>query len=273
MDYGFLEKYTGEIEEIKGSSNDDFKLSRLFFLRGSLFLRKKEYQRAIEDYTEGLNYKSKDEIKASFYFYRGFSYVCIEMYYEGIEDLNKALEIRQRLSLDGKTMDCESILEIHINLGYSYGKICNLKESEKNYLLAHSFIKSKFDYNPDLYAENLGTVNFNLGNVKCKEQKYREAINYYRDAINIFREYGIDDNSLLINALKNRGKIYSMLNLNELALSDFNEALYLLKKYEKTDEFDQELYDTYLELGNGYYKLGRYDEAFEAYLLGIQVKK
>ena len=222
-------------------------LADAYNIRGVVYAKKDDFDRAIEDYENaiGLNpefadaYKNRGnaysclgrhneaikdfskaiELDSNFaiaYYNRGNAYYDLERYNEGIEDYNKAIELNQEYT------------KAYCNRGNAYYKL-------------KRYVKAKRDYNKAIKSDqDFYIAHYNLGDLLyLVEEDYDNAEKEYREAVRIEEDCDCAHNGL--------GLVLSKREAYKNAVAEFKKAL----KLNKDADYYNNLGCAYTEYGKG----------------------
>jgi len=200
----------------------------VYALRGSAYLSKKDYDKAIEDINQMIRLNPNDAMN---YKYRADAYAGKKDYDNAIADLGKALQLNpkdaeaynsrgwwlaQKGDYDRAIADCN----IAINLKPDF---------------AHAYDSRGFAY--------------------AGKKDYEKAISDYTDAIRYDRN--------IESSYLGRGNAYKAKGDYTKAISDFNDVLRISKDEEEIGKAKAGMESSYLERGNAYNEKGEYKKAFD----------
>lgn len=273
---------------MKDNQGKDFKESiaiAFYISRGCLNIDKDEYGKAAWNFTQALKLIDKFNVDealfsmeyiSSLYVGRGLAYLNIERYEEALEDYKTAINIMWGLYISGNMNNIVKLSRCNEQIAYAECKLGKLNEADKNYELAIITLRGLYEANKEEFEDELAGLYFNRGNVMLKMERYKEAIISYTSSIEVLSsiyDRTIENTNILINALKNRGLIYSILEEHREASWDLKFVCEfqngLIKKGKIVDAHD--LSKTYFELGNECWILQKYDEALKCYLKSISI--
>jgi tetratricopeptide (TPR) repeat protein len=169
-----------------------------YYNRGSIHLRKNEYDQAIFGYTKAIEIAPK---MAKAYYNRGNAYIAQGQYDKAIFDYTKAIEINPGLT------------EAYYNRGLSYAMKGEYDQAIYDYTRA-------IEINPKM-AEAF----YNRGNAYIAQGQYDKAIFDYTKATEV--------NPGLTEAYYNRGLHYAMKGEYDRAILDYNKAIEMAPKMAK----------------------------------------
>lgn len=172
-----------------------------YFRRANEFAKQRNYEEAIENYTEGLKLDPKF---VAAYNNRGNAYGDKGEYDKAIEDYNKAIELDQKLATAYNNRGC-------------------VYDDKKEY------DKAIEDYNKAIELDPKYAIAYNnRGNAYGDKGEYDKAIEDYTKAIKLNPHYAI--------AYNNRGVAYKDKGECDKALADYDKALELAPDYKKAKE-------------------------------------
>lgn len=117
------------------------------------------------------------------------------------------------------------------------------------------------------YPLGIATSYFNIGRFLASKGKFRQAIPNYENYLSILRKEGRE--SQAVNAYNQLGVIYRNLSDYPTSLAWYTEGIEKAKKYKNSNALGL----LYMNAGNTYSIIGRYEEALENQLLSIQIKE
>ena len=202
----------GEAEAIARRENDSLGLAKVLFNTGSVYRYTGNYEKAIENYTEGQKYaarKGNPRLTAQVDDLLQVLYSDLRQYEKAIEYGHKAVAyFRQSgdLNLLGVSLN---------NLAVSYSHSGRTEEAVPMYREILSIGKKLQDLNME------GTALLNLGDYYLKQGKYSEMEQYYLMAYDIFNKLNLPE-GIVISL---RG-----LSLRSASRGDYPEALQLAKR-------------------------------------------
>ncbi len=212
----FLYRRGGRMREIIDKYN---KVGDIFFNAGIAYFSKKEYEKAVECYTNAI----KNSNYYAYYLNRG---VC----YEELGQDNKALnDYTKGISLNDKNVS------LYENRAELYIKLKEYEKAKNDLLKAQRFKESVKVHQPITSADlNLAIAYGELGN-------HKESARYYKLMI---------DNLETVPPIIYGNYGYELISLGKLssAVSAFQKAL----------ELDKKEVDFYVGLAVAYYRLGRF---------------
>ncbi len=217
----YQKNYQGAVEKFTESLQIIPNLSTAYHNRALSYQKLQNYSQAIEDYTQAINLDSND---ADTYNSRGNTYADIGNYNQAISDYNQALKLNPN---DAKA---------YYNRGLVYG--INLQN--------YSHAISDFTKSLQIAPRNFEAY-YNRGLAYAYLKNYQQAISDFSQTINL--------NPNSADAYNNRGYIYEILGNYQQAISDFNQAINL----NPTNAL------TYANRGNCYKALGNYSQAKSDY--------
>jgi len=173
------------------------KIPSAYNQRGSAFYEKREYERAIADYSKAIAIEPDRYFKA--YNNRGVAYNKIGMFEKAIEDFNKTIAINPRYG------------EAYNNRGIAYDEKGLSEKAIEDFTMAIAA-----DPESDKAYNNRGAAFYKKG-------MFHEAIEDFSRAITI--------NPGFARAYNNRGVAYDETGIHEKAISDFDSAIAIDPKY------------------------------------------
>ncbi|MEW6455084.1 MAG: VWA domain-containing protein [Acidobacteriota bacterium] len=216
--YSELKEYNKAIEDFTEAIKLNPKYEEAFNNRGVAYYNSGEYDRAIEDYTEAI--RLEKGYPQSLH-NRGLAYLEIGEYDKAIEDFTK------EVSLNPKSPEAYDLR------GMAYLRM-GLKEKA-----LEDFVKA-LEINPEFWSSYL-----NRGLLYSEDGEYEKAIKDFTKAIDL--------NPLNAEIYNNRGIAYSELEEYEMAIMDFTQAV----------KFNPYYKEAYFNRGICYEKREEYQKAIE----------
>ncbi|BAZ08591.1 TPR domain protein [Calothrix sp. NIES-4071] len=224
--YVYKKDYNRAIVDYNQALKLDPNYDYAYYNRGLAYYNKKDYDRAIADYNQALKL---DPNYANAYYNRGLAYDYKKDYDRAIADYNQALK------LDPKNANA------YIGRGLAY-------YNKKDYDRAIA------DYNQALKLDpNLALAYYNRGLAYYDKKDYDRAIVDYNQALKLDPNYA--------NAYYNRGLAYDNKKDYDRAIVDYNQAL-------KLDPNDV---NAYIGRGLAYYNKKDYDRAIADYNQALKI--
>ena len=223
-----------------------------FYNRGSIHLKKNEYEQAIFNYTKAIETAPK---MAKAYYNRGNAYIAKGQYDRAISDYNKAIDINPGFT------------EAYYNRGL-------------NYAMKGEYDQAIYDYTKAIEINpKMSEAYYNRGNAYIAKGQFDKAIFDYTKAIEV--------NPGLTKAYYNRGLHYAMNGEYDRAILDYNKAIEMAPKmseayynrgnayivkgqydqtisdYNKAIEINPRLGSAYHNRALAYYDKQEYDKAWQ----------
>lgn len=233
--YEGLKKYDEAIPRFSNAINLDDEYGLAYKERGNCYFKKKEYQKALDDFNK-FETLAEDIQDATFYYNKGWSENELEKYSDAAESLKKCVEIDDTFS------------DAFSELGFAYYELGMNDEAIANYRTAMNLDKET-DYHPilgiaDVYYDNLKnydsaivyyekglqlqknnkTAYYKLGWCYNDREKYNEAISPLQQALVLDPDYG--------QAKTELGYAYYKLNRYDDALGIFKQIMKRVPKDE-----------------------------------------
>lgn len=252
-------EFTKAIKALKKITSQDenilINLSSAYNNRGTAYLGVQNYNEALTDFDEALQFNPKELVVI--YLNRGIAYSCKKNYDNALNDFNKAIEIfNEEMSKNNYSL---------ITLSRIYSNKSLVNYYKKNYNLALDDCNKAIELSKD----NVDAYN-NKGMIYTNIKEYDIAINNYNISINILSEM-IQNNTqndemmttVLSKTYNNRGIAYYYKKEYENAINDYTEAINLR---------DNEAYG-YNSRGCVYVKIKKYSNAMSDYNEAIRLFK
>jgi tetratricopeptide (TPR) repeat protein len=225
--FGLLKKeYDKAIEDYSKAIDLKPDYADAYFDRGNAWSEKKEYDKAIEDYDKATYLKPDNAIA---YYNRGNRWLNKKEYDKAIEDYSKAIELKPDYPL-------------------AYGNRGNAWTEKKEYDKAIEDFGKVIELRPD-YTDAC----FNRGNVWSEKKEYDKAIEDYNKAI----ELNPDD----AGAYNNRGAAWKGKKEYDRAIEDYSKAIELKPDYTLS----------YYNRGNVWYDKNEYEKAIADYSKALEL--
>ncbi|MCW3093222.1 MAG: hypothetical protein JWP81_4291 [Ferruginibacter sp.] len=230
------------------------------FNNGREFQNKKQYDQAIEAYTQAI---AIDPNYTFAYNNRGLSYHAKKQYDLSIQDYNKAITIDPSLKMaynnrgyayqfknmpDLAIQDYTKAVDIDPNYTLAYQNRGNIYFNKKQYDLARSDYQRAISLEP-----NNAALYYNLGNLFNAKKQVDSAISYYNQAIGLAPNYAL--------AYYARGMYYNKKKEYDLAIADYKKAI----------DIDPDLIIAHNGLGLTYLFKGDYDLAVNAFKKAVSL--
>jgi len=232
----------------------------VYYNRGSAKYKLKDYQGAIDEYTEAININPNYNVA---YNDRGFVKYKLKDYQGAIDDYTQAIRIAPNYALayynrgnakyklqdyQGAVDDYTEAININPNYSVAYNDRGFVKYKLKDYQGAID------DYTQAIrIAPNYALAYYNRGNAKYELQDYQGAINDYTQAINISPNYNA--------AYYKRGNAKYKLQDYQGAVDDYTQAIRIAPNYALA----------YYNRGNAKYELQDYQGAINDYTQAIRI--
>ena len=241
---------------------------RTYMGRAQAFIRVKEYEQAIQDYTEAISLNPED---SRIYYNRGNCFLEMKEEQAAFADFNKAIEIDpanyhaynsrgfiyyQKDSLDKAEEDYLRTISLNLNYRIAYINLADLYQRRGEVDIAIELMTEYLQYNKnDLVVLNyLGDIYTTQGNYDVASRFYFTTLNqdknqpetieklsvimveklgHYEQAITFIETVELDYSSLLLTYLKGK---------SQLALSKYKEATVLfhqVRNQRKKAEFEK----------------------------------
>ena len=227
-----------------------------FFDRGILFASKREFDKAISDFTEALklnpNLSSAYLLRGRGYYAnasKNIHYIGSDFIGVGVTHTNNELLSREKIILYEKAIsDYNEALKLDPNNYIIYAERGRAYESKREYNKAIEDFTHAIKIN-----SNSPTIYNDLGNTFSKTGEYDMAIANLNQAIKL------DSKSPTL--YNNRGMVYSRMGSIDKAITDYTQAIQL----------DQEYTLAYFNRGFAYINKGNYDRAIADYTQVIKL--
>ena len=246
--------------------------SKLYYEKGTYNYKLKEYESAINNYTEAIKL---DPRNADAYNGIGDASYSLERYDEAIENYKKARDINPKIEIGfqyAAAYKCRGD-ELYYHQKYD--------EAIENYKKATEIdpkIEIGFEY-ADAY--------YRIGDAMYNSKKYEEAIENYRKVIKIDPKH--------TNAYYSMGASLRNLDRYEEALENYKKAIVInptlayvyngigvvlhelgeyykaIENYRKALEIEPKDATVYRNIGGAFYSLKKYDEAIENYKKALEI--
>ncbi len=223
------------------------KKARLLTEKGSILLRKGEYKKAKSLYDTVLGfYSERNDLSprlANLYNNLGIVHKYLGKYQVSLDYHLESLSLKELLQ------DSTGMLQSLNNIGHVY-------YYWERYDKASQYFQEAADLSAALGQEvNIAILSNNLGSIYLETKNYDKALDYFRASLKIYREREMAMYEGII--LGNIGNVYKEKGLLGEALVYHERALAI---YEQTDNTYQ-LVHCYLNLGEMYYLMDKYDKA------------
>ncbi len=202
----------GKAEAIARLENDSLGLAKVLFNTGSVHRYTGNYEKAIENYTEGQKYAAR----------KGNSRLSaqvddlLQVLYSDLRQYDKAIEFGRKAVAYFRESNDLNLLGVALNnLAVCYSHSGRDEEAVPMYREILSIGRKLQDLNME------GTALLNLGDYYLKQAQYGEMVQYYSRAYDIFNELNLPE-----------GMVISLrgLSLRSASRGDYPEALRLAKR-------------------------------------------
>ena len=233
--------------ELAKKENNLEQVYRSKSLLGGLYIKKEQYQKAINLLIEALNYFSNKgsfiREQAAISTQIGNAYLELQNYDQAEKYLIDALKIFKDIN------DLSGLLASFTFLGSIY-------EEKRNYLKAIDFYQKSLQKAEELNDKDLqysntiriAMCNFRLGDNTSAEREIESALTYYSEIHDNYKKYQI---------YYDIGKFYVSVGYKSKSLDFF----LLAKKFAEGTQNDAAINDVYIELCSLYLSLGDYEKA------------
>jgi len=120
-------------------------------------------------------------------------------------------------------------------------------------------------------GQETADMQFRLGNIFAKEEKYDDAVHFYERAIDTQRALGSERILDLSNTLHNYGNALFKISQHKLALAAYEESLCIAKS--KLGSEHESIAETLYCIGNIYRKTLEIDQAKQYYLETLKLRR
>jgi tetratricopeptide (TPR) repeat protein len=214
--YVFKDSYSFWSDAIKKNSKNHYAI----FSLGLYYFEKADYQTAIEKYNEAIKLNLENY---EYYLNRGSSYFKVDSIELAITDYNKAMELNSGNYLTyknrgvlyyetGNLANAMTDLEMCFKLNPNDDEIAELYDNV-NYLW--------IEYNNyQSYGKSSSAISqyyLKLATDLAKKGKYNQSILFFNESIKF--------NNLNVDALKNRGNVFAILERFDESINDYEKAL------------------------------------------------
>ena len=250
-----LKKLENINEIIKKEANE-----KNYFKRGAIYEKLKNYNKAIEDYTNVIELVPECILA---YKKRGECNINLKKYKEAIEDYDKAIELNSDKAV------------FYGNRGSAKYSLGNYKEAIEDYDKAIKLKPGKGRY----YNER-GNTKYSLGSYKEAIEDYNKAIELNSNKAVFYGNRGsakyslgnykeaIEDYDKAIKLKPGKGRYYNERGNTKYSLGSYKEAI---EDYNKAIELNSNNAVFYGNRGNAKYRLGEYKESIEDYNKAIEL--
>jgi len=187
-DQAAITKINGAIQDICDSSKPSY-----FYQRGVGYYNLKEYQKAIDKYTEGLKHFPDNAMMLSF---KGNAYLALNQYEQAIENYNLSLKYKENI-----------LAEIKLN---------------------PRFADASTEKITSFYNGSLASTYFSISECKLNLGLYEEALTQINKAIELAPDIKEFNKEAYYNM---RGHINLTSGKYEIAINDFNKSIQLNKSF------------------------------------------